>query len=190
MINKKEIFSIIKVGITLCLITAISALILASVNALTEPVIAANNQKKKNAAMKVVLPDADKFAMIVGIGENVDEMYAAIDEDGKKIGYAVMVSPNGYGGEISMAVGIDMNLTVTAIDIISQSETAGLGSKCTSDDFKGQFSGKSGELKVVKNSSADNEIDAITSATVTSKAVTKGVNDALNAVREKGETLK
>ena len=190
MINKKEIFNILKIGITLCLITAISALVLASVNAITEPVIAANNQKKKTAAMKVILPEANEFAMIVDVPEYVDEMYAAINEYGEKIGYAVMVSPNGYGGEISLAVGINKDLTVSAIDIISQTETAGLGSNCTSSEFKDQFSGKSGELIVKKNATANNEIDAITSATVTSKAVTLGVNDALKAVKEKGELAK
>lgn len=190
MINKKELLNIIKIGITLCLITAISALILASINSLTEPVIAANNEKKKTAAMKVVLPEATEFAMIVDIPENIDEMYAALNAKGEKIGYAVMVSPNGYGGEISIAVGINMDMTIAAIDVISQSETAGLGSKCTSDEFKDQFSGKSGVLKVAKTASSDDEIDAITSATVTSKAVTQGVNDALKAVREKGEAVK
>ena len=69
-----------------------------------------------------------------------------------------------------------------AIDITGQSETPGLGANCVREDFKAQFAGKKLGISVVKRNAKDNEIDAISSATITSKAVTKGVNDALEAV--------
>lgn len=183
MINKKDIFSIIKIAITLCLITAISALILAVVNEFTAPVIANNNLKKQNDAMMVVLPDAVDFKQVDGdFNELVSQLFVGFDAQGNEVGYVAMATPGGYGGEISLAVGIDNEIKVTGIDVISHSETAGLGAKCDTPEFKGEFVGKTQGIVVSKSNAKDNEIDAITSATVTSKAVTSGVNAALDAV--------
>ena len=134
--------------------------------------------------MQKVLPEADGFSdenLYTG-DENgiVTAIYAANNDTG----YAVMASPSGYGGTISMAVGIDKNGTVTGVDIISQSETAGLGSNCTKDEFKNQFIGKTAGIDVVKNGAKENQIDAISSATITSKAVTSGVNACIDAVAQ------
>jgi len=183
-IDKNNVLKVSKISLTLCAITAISALVLAVVNEFTAPVIAENTLDKKNAAMQVVVPQAENFKSLEcdSSEEIVSEIYEAVDDDGNTVGYAVMCNPNGYGGEISMAVGIDNNSTVIGVDIVSQSETAGLGSKCTSEEFREQFKGKSFGISVVKNGAKDNQIDAISSATVTSKAVTKGVNSALEAV--------
>lgn len=71
--------------------------------------------------------------------------------------------------------------------ITSQSETAGLGANCTKDEFKDSFKGKSAEITVVKNGAKNNQIDALTSATITSKAVTRGVNAAIEAAKMCGE---
>lgn len=182
-INKNNVIKVSKISLTLCAITAISALVLAVVNQFTAPVIAKNIMEKKNAAMQMVVPEAVNFRSMKWDGDEgiVSEVYEAVGDDGNTVGYAVMAEPNGYGGEISMAVGIDNDLTVIGVDIVSQSETAGLGSKCTTEEFKGQFKGKSFGVSVVKNGAKDNQIDAISSATVTSKAVTLGVNSALEA---------
>ena len=142
--------------------------------------------------MQNVLKDAEFSEE--NLAENVDdpdisEIYKA-QKDGSAAGYVVMVNPNGYNGAISMVVGIDAEGKVSGIDIISQSETAGLGANCVKDEFKDQFVGKSGEISVVKNDPKDNEIDAITSATITSKAVTSGVNKALAAAEKLEEAGK
>ena len=99
------------------------------------------------------------------------------------MGYVVLAEPKGYGGAISLVVGIDNDLTVTGIDITNQSETPGLGANCQNPEFMGQFKGKTSGIAVVKGTASGNQIDAITSSTVTSKAVTKGVNDALLAAK-------
>lgn len=184
--KKNDILSVIKVGITLCLITAISALILAVVNSYTAPVIAENTLKKQEKAMIKVVPLANNFSEIEFKSKEkiVKDIYEGTNETGEVTGYAVMVSPNGYGGEISMAVGVDNELKVTGVDIISQSETAGLGAKCTKKEFKDQFIGKTENIEVSKKGAKDNEIDAISSATITSQAVTTGVNSAINSVKE------
>lgn len=178
--ERKDIFDIAKIGAILCAITAISAGILAFINDLTAPVIAANNEKKRDAAMMRVLPDATGFEKLDFEGDElVTEIYSGGDA-----GMVVLCEPKGYGGAISMVVGIDAEGKVSGIDITGQSETPGLGANCVNDDFKGQFTGKNGELKVAKNASKADEIDAISSATITSKAVTKGVNAALRAAAE------
>ena len=185
MLKKEDISNIVKIGLILFAITAASAFVLAVVNAVTAPVIAENNAIKQAEAMRAVLPDAAQFSDESVLGdvaiENVNEVYAAKDAEGNVIGYAVMASPNGYGGEISMVVGVNTDMSVSGVDIISQSETAGLGAKCVDDDFKGQYAGKTIGINVVKNGGDENSIDAISSATITSKAVTKGVNSALEA---------
>ena len=184
MITKKDVFMIIKVGITLFLITAISAGILALVNEFTAPVISENNAKRQKEAMMIVMPEAVDFTLINDeFNAPVKEVYTALNEDKAVVGYAVMVSPYGYGGEISLVVGINNSLEVTGIDVTAHSETPGLGSKCDTDEFKQQFISKTFEIGVAKKNPADNEIDAISSATITSKAVTKGVNQALTVVK-------
>ncbi len=187
MLNKKEITDIFKIGFTLCAITAVSAFVLALVNDITAPVIAANVARKQTAAMQKVLPEATGFTETEQLDEKINtivkSMYEANDENGNTIGYAVMVSPYGYGGEISLAVGVDNDLKVTGVDVISQTETAGLGNKCTEDEFKNQYIGKTLGIDVVKKDPKENEIDAISSATVTSKAVTSGVNAAIEAAQ-------
>lgn len=181
MVKKNVITEIFKVAIILFAITAVAAAILASVNSVTAPVIAENERKAQEIAMKAVLPDAtsfDKVEFVPAENVSVSEIYSS------DAGYAIKVAPKGYGGAISMIVGVDNDLKVTGVEIISQSETAGLGAKCTDSEFKAQFVGKTENITVTKNGAKENEIDAISSATVTSKAVTKGVNEAIAAAKE------
>ena len=181
MANKKDGIEIVKVGVVLFLITAIAAAILASVNGFTAPVIAENKRIAEEAAMKAVLPDATEFVK-AEYAELTDSLVSAIYE-GTGAGYVVKVNTNGYGGTISLIVGIDNEYKVTGVEVISQSETAGLGANCTKEDFRAQFVGKTENIEVVKNGATGNQVDAISSATITTKAVTKGVNAAILAVK-------
>lgn len=184
MLKKEELLEIFKVGGILCLITAIAALALAATNAKTAPLIAQHEQEKQEAAMKVVLPDADGFDSENLKNDSMEEIVTAVYAAKDQSGYAVMVSPNGYGGAISLAVGVSADGTVTGLDVISQSETAGLGANCTKESFREQFTGKTEGITVTKNGASGNQINAISSATITSKAVTSGVNAAILAVKE------
>jgi electron transport complex protein RnfG len=123
----------------------------------------------------------------------VDEVLKAVDDNDDTVGYVMSItSPSGYGGDIKIAIGISSKTdTVTGFTVLSNSETAGLGSRCTDDEFKSQFKGKSvlQNIKYVKNSSAtgDDEIDAISGATITTSAVTDAVNTAIdvyNTIKE------
>lgn len=189
MLKINDFKDILSVGLKLFLITSISALVLAVVNNITAPIIEKNTIEKQEIAMKSVISGAVRFESAdmsaLALAElpcAVTSVYNAVDSKDKTIGYAVMVSTGGYGGEILLTVGIDSELKVTGIDVISHSETPGLGAKCVSDAFRNQFINKSIGVETVKNGATDNQIDAITSATITSKAVTNGVNTAITAV--------
>lgn len=181
MLNKQEKIEIVKTGLILFLITAVSAGLLAVVNAKTAPIIEKNEIAKQQSAMLRVLPDAIGFENENLAGEKADKTVTAVYKSTNNVGYAVMVSPVGYGGEISMAVGVSEDGRICGVDIISNSETAGLGAKCTDENWLSGFVGKTNGITVSKSGAKDNQIDAISSATITSKAVTAGVNSALSA---------
>ena len=172
---KKEF---IRLSGMLCLITLVAALLLAGVNSLTEERIAQASEKASQEAMQAIIPEATEFEPLS------DSVYEAKNA-GKTIGFAVSVAPRGFGGAISMMVGISADGTVYGIEILENSETPGLGAKAAGEDFKNQFKGKDADLSVVKtptNSSA--EIQAITGATITSRAVAEGVKTASQKVAE------
>ena len=171
---------ILRLVITLFLIAAVVAAALACVNAITKDAIAANQEKKTQDALAVVLPDAGKLEKVALTGDTgiVSEIYS----DGTS--YAVKVGPSGFAGEVTMMVGISDG-KVTGISVISHTETAGLGAVAAAQNakgeaFRGQFVGQSGELAV------GDQIDAMSGATITSKAVVSGVNAALNYVANMG----
>ena len=171
----------------LFVITAVVALLLASVNQLTAGKIEENSQKEQAEARAAVLQSAETFEEInyePGEGSPVKQVFKGIAGE-TVTGYCVNVSPNGFGGGIEMMVGITEEGRVEAVKIVSLSETPGLGSKAQDDAFISQYNGKSIEkpIDVIKSGVAkENEIVAIAGATVTSKAVTSGVNAAVAAV--------
>ncbi len=168
-----------KLAGTLLLISAVVAGLLGLVNAVTADKIAEITAATTAASMQEVLA-ADSYTELTYTGS--DSLVATIyDADGQ--GYVVEVTPSGFGGTIDMVVGVDNDGVVTGVSIISMSETSGLGANASKESFRSQFIGKSGELAVSKDGG---EIDALTGATITSRAVTKGVNSAINAVAEMG----
>ena len=171
---------ILRLVITLFLITAVVAAALAGVNTITKDAIAANQEKKTQDALAVVLPDAGSLEKVALSGDTgiVSEVYT----DGSS--YAVKVLPGGFDGEITMMVGI-ADGKITGISVISHTETPGLGAVAAAQNakgeaFRGQFVGQSSELAV------GDQIDALSGATITSNAVVTGVNAALSYVANMG----
>ncbi len=173
----KDYKYILRLTLTLLLITAVVAGLLGLVNYLTEDRIQALTDEKTKTAMREVLP-AQTYEPIETSADGVTAAYRADDK-----GYVVRVSVSGFGGMIDMAVGIDNDRKVCGVYIIGHSETSGLGANCVRDDFRAQYIGAEGELAVTKDGGT---IDALTGATVTSRAVTQGVNLALAFVKEVG----
>jgi electron transport complex protein RnfG len=168
----------LRLGLSLFAITAVAALVLAVVNALTADTIAQREEAERHAAMVSVAPGADVFSQLYSEDDTIDSITGAYSGT-TFVGYCVQVSPNGFGGAISLMVGVDDGGAVTGVAILSHSETPGLGARADSPDFLDQFIGKSGAITV---NTGSNAIDGLTGATITSKAVTSGVNAALTAV--------
>lgn len=173
---------ILRLAITLLLVTALVAAALAGVNTITVDRIAANKAAKLQQAITQVLPAgaSSPTATAVNTG-SVKTLYTT------DAGYAVEVAPVGFSAEITMMVGIADGM-VTGIAIVSHTETAGLGAvaaaqNAAGETFRNQFSGLSGSLAVDKDGGS---VDSITGATITSRAVTDGINAALEFVKSLG----
>lgn len=105
----------------------------------------------------------------------------ALDADGNVIGHIFTTSSNGYGGAVKLMTGVDASGRVTGVSLLEINETPGLGMKAKDESFLQQFAGASGTLTVVKDgSTAPGSVQAITSATITTTAVTNAVNKALS----------
>lgn len=190
--------SIIKDTLAITLITLVAGLALGVVNDITADPIAMQAAKAKEEAYTAVFADAASFETMEVDGveayldengfpaQDIDEIMAAKDADGKGLGFAFTVTTSeGYGGDIQFAMGIKDDGTLNGISILSIGETAGLGMRANTEEFKGQFKDRNVEKFVyTKNgASADNEIDALSGATVTTNAMTNGVNAGLCAFR-------
>ena len=182
MKTENNVAFILRLSVTLLLITVIVAGLLAGVNAVTKPIIDQLNAEKTQKAITAVLP---------GGGESVDftDSTGIVTAAYKgENGYAIQVAPAGFGGTISMMVGVDNEGNVLGISVISHSETAGLGDVAASktsagEAFRGQFVGMSGTLSVTKDGGS---VDSITGATITSRAICVGINAALECVKNMG----
>jgi electron transport complex protein RnfG len=175
---------IVHLGAVLFIITAITGLILGAVNDITAEPIRQTQERLRAEALAAALPEASDFdgvELAAGDGSSIIRDVQRGMSGGKPVGYCVTVAPSGYAGEIVIVVGIDESGGLRAIQILSQTETPGLGAKAPLPAFSGQFTEKNAEKLVVVKSppGAPDQIQAISGATITSDAVTLGVNSAL-----------
>lgn len=167
-----------KLAGTLLGICTVVALLLGVVNSITEPIISRMQEEKTAAAMAQVLSAENYEEMDVSF-ENVAAMYRAVS-GGEQVGYVVEVQSSGFGGAMSLVVGVDMDGKVTGVAVTDHGETKNIGTKVTDDaSVLERFAGMSGTITV---NAGENRFDGISGATVTSKAVTAAVNTALGAV--------
>lgn len=175
-------------------ITIVAGLVLGFVYQITKDPIARQEANAKQAACQEVFSDAAAFEEVeismpdeagwsaAGYGqERIDEVMNAVDASGNSLGYVITVTTKeGYGGDIQFSIGVRLDGTVNGMSILSISETAGLGMKA-GDVLKPQFAGKQVEqFEYTKNgATSENQIDAISGATITTNAVTNGVNAGL-----------
>ena len=178
----------LRLGAILLVITGLTGLILGIAYKITEDPIAQSRMRQKMEALRRVLPRGDDFREILSPEmlreEEVGEMYKGYRED-LLVGYALTLDVSGYGGKISMMVGVDVEGFVSGVQILGHQETPGLGARASEPVFLEQFRGKGAlPLKVVKPPSSEEGIQAITGATITTKSVSLGVEKALAFVRE------
>lgn len=181
MANVKEI---LKNAVILFLITAVVAALLAGANLLTKDKIAENSRLAEQKALAEVIL-ADDFVptqdlALLETAEPVTAAYVA-QKGGVPVGWCFKVAPSGYGGEMELIFGVDKTLTITGVSVLSHGETAGLGANMTKPEFRSQFAGKKAIAGVVKSGAKDDEIQALSGATISSKAVARGAQTALDA---------
>ena len=191
-----------KDALILFAITLVAGACLGGVYTVTKEPIAAAQLEAKKEAYRTVLADAADFraddyaaaiekanAELSGLSYGnvmIDECVTGVDGSGSLLGYVVTAtSKDGYGGNITVSVGITSEGEVKGIEFLTLAETAGLGMNANQPEWKAQYANKTvDEFTVTKSgASADNEIDAISGATITSRAVTGAVNSALYFVR-------
>ncbi len=190
-----------KDALILFVITLISGVLLGGVYEVTKTIIAQRQEEAKLKTYQEVFMDATAFEENTELTQKaaetdlsayekvtVDEVLDAKDASGNVIGHLVTsTSKAGYGGEVTISIGITAEGEITGIGYLALNETPGLGMKASESEFKDQFAGKNAaQLTLVKGggASGDDQINAISGATVTSSAVTNAVNAALFIVSE------
>ncbi len=187
---------IVKDTLRLVAITLIAGVLLSVVYSVTKDTIAAAKEEELQASYREVFPQAASFEAVEGkcpaelSGGNVTlnaALYAK-DESGEDIGCVLsLTSHEGYSGDIVLSLGIAKNGEITGVKVTQMSETSGLGANCQNEDWISQFKGiNSGSVKFTKTGkTAPDEIDAISGATFTTRAVTNTVNTGIGFASEK-----
>ena len=193
--NSKAIF---KDTLILFIITVISGCLLGYVYGLTKDPIARQQEETKLNAYSQVMQNASDFkeefkdqikdsatALTDNYGTNGIEIINALTayDQEEIIGYVIqVVDKDGFNGDIEITVGIDTEGVITGVEILSIDETVGLGMNAQNEEFRNQYVGKKVESFTVTKSGSknDNEIDALSGATIASNAMTYGVNGALD----------
>ena len=182
--------NIIKNTLILVAITLTAALCLAVVFAVTRDRIAAAEEKERMDSFYAVMPDANEFKdMSVWVtewneknpgGAEIVSAFEVYDKNKEFVGVVVsVVSHNGYGGDITLSLGVDSYGVITGMKVTSMSETSGLGANCLDENWQAQFKAKDADTLTYTKKGAEkpNEIDALTGATITTKAVLEAVNE-------------
>ncbi|MDD5464855.1 MAG: FMN-binding protein [Candidatus Omnitrophica bacterium] len=172
----KEMF---RYGFILALICTIAAGLLAAANALTRPKIFAQAQLEERAGLKEVMPAAAGFKAVKPEADKEILYYKAFDSQDKLIGFVFKASGKGYSSMVETLVGVFLDDKISAIKVISQNETPGLGVRITENKFTGQFSNR--------NSLDLSGVQVIAGATISSRAI---INSVMKKAREIKELIK
>ncbi|MDI6601124.1 MAG: RnfABCDGE type electron transport complex subunit G [Thermoanaerobacteraceae bacterium] len=187
---------IIVTGLILLLIAGVAGVALGYVNAITKGPIAEQNKIAEDQAKMAAFPEAKEFApmdasewepLLEGEEKEIVKTVDMAKDNGNVLGFVIKVAPQGYGGPVETIVGITKDGKLTGINIVNHSETPGLGAKAQDPEWQGQFKGKTAdmELKLVKRPvSSPEEVEALTGATITSTAVTNGVQTAIETFKK------
>lgn len=177
--NYEDIFKPVAVLLAICIIIPLA---LSLTNRITADKIAGLEKENEESTMRSLI-SAETFKEAVLEAENGEEIaYYIAENGGLPSGYIFITSTKGYGGDVSVMTAVNTDGTVKAAAILSAAdETPGLGQNVTKEAFYSQYAGKKSGISVVKNGAVEqnNEINAVTGATISSKAVTAAVNEAL-----------
>ena len=193
----------LKFPIVLVIVALISAASLAALYSVTKPKKEAMQKALVEEALKVVMPDADSFEEVTKDIGGEKFSFRVARKGGETIGYVATGAASGYSSILQVMAGVDTNFVIKGVKVLYQKETPGLGDKVeeldskktwgtvitgTSPDesglrpwFQAQFDGKQAPVSVNKDGGA---IDAITGATISSRAVCNAVNDAVDKIKK------
>lgn len=182
---------IIKLGIILFSISFVAAIALQATEQVTAEPIRLQVEAANELARKAVMADADSFealdeaklSELKAQNDIIQEIFVA-KKGSEILGYVVKTTPNGFAGAIEVVTGILSEGKLSGVRIGNNTETPGLGDLAKKPPFYEQYTGKSTsqEIGVAKSAPKDTEIQALTGATITSRAVTLGVNTAVKAI--------
>ena len=167
---------LIKYGVLLMGICAVSGLLLSGVYKLTEKRIAGQKVLEEKLASQEVLPEAATFKKEIRKGETVEIGL----KNGKKVGEVYSVTTRGYSGEIKLKVGLNLEGRITGVKILESNETPGLGARIKGQKFLEQFKGKGSDKLYLRKKKPSGEIDSITGATISSAAVVDAIREKLS----------
>ena len=178
--TEKDENSVFKVASNLVAASFVAGLVIGAVYYVTAPVTAEKAEMMKQESMKELVEDAESFEEVPG-----REGWFAAKKGSTAVAYIVPASSKGYGGKIKMLVAVTADGKVIDYSILEHNETPGLGDNAQKPAFRGQFAGKAAkDLEVVKDPSNKSNIQAMTGATISSRAVTKAVREAAESVAE------
>lgn len=165
-IEKKTVLSVLNIGARLLVICLVVAAVVSLVNEVTKKRYAELQKQEKANAMASIFGAETLTYTELGNG-----VYALKQGD-EPLGYCVESTTAGFGGEMSLMVGFDLDRTIVGVQLLSHSETPGLGARVNDAGYLSQYGGKTGDLALGE------DIDAISGATISSKAVLAGVKAA------------
>lgn len=173
----------IKIMLNLTIIYVVGGLLLAYVYAKTSPIMYIKAKEEKEAALKKMIPEAESIELIGNweIYHRHPELYVA-KSGGEEIGYISEGFGKGYSSYINVLTALDRDFVVQKINILHHAETPGLGDEIELDDFKDRYKGKTVDKLVVIKGPTDENIEAITGATISSRAVTESVREGVKAL--------
>ena len=176
--SMKDENSIFKIASNLMAACFVSGLVIGAVYYVTAPIAAEKAELMKQESMRELVQDADSFQEAAG-----HEGWFAAQKGGTTVAYIVPGASKGYGGTIKMLVAVTADAKVIDFSILEHNETPGLGDNAQKPAFRKQFAEKGAQaLEVVKDPSNQANIQAMTGATISSRAVTKAVREAVEAV--------
>ena len=180
--------SAVRIVIVLTMVAVLSGGSLAVVFGFADPLIQANRRRETREAVMAVVPGTARIER--GRRVKGEIVFRVLDKNGRLLGYAFPTEFSGFQGKIKIMVGMDSKLeTITGLVVLENVETPGLGNKISDKSWRDGFRGLSGEeeIRLVKNQAADreqNEVEAITGATISSQAVVKGATARIMEVRK------
>ena len=175
--------NLLNMSLVLTLTCLVCSAVLGGAYVLTKDPIAAAAEAKTNKAIAAVLPAFDKAEKAEATLEGVETPYVyykAVKGD-ELVGYAIESSVSGFGGELRVLVGIKADGLIYNTDVLVNNETPGLGAKCAESEslFRTQWQGFDPKSKILAVKKEGGDIDAITASTITSKAYTLAVENAV-----------